>query len=70
LIPASTIVESTPFPDHLFGITNVFNNLAIQHFPASAIPQEETDPFWSSVSLKEKGDSNSEDEDEDAKSRK
>ncbi|KAI8328756.1 SRR1-domain-containing protein [Chlamydoabsidia padenii] len=49
LIPASTLVESTPFPDHLFNINNVFNNLAIQHFPLAKIPQDKYDPFWSSV---------------------
>ncbi|CAO3588515.1 unnamed protein product [Absidia cylindrospora] len=46
LVPASPLIQTVPFPD--FDINNVFNNLAIQHFPRSALPAHD-DPFWSSV---------------------
>ncbi|KAI8076341.1 SRR1-domain-containing protein [Halteromyces radiatus] len=49
LVPASSIIESVPFPDHLFDINNVFNNLAFQHFPLIKIPQETDVSFWQNV---------------------
>lgn len=48
LIPANAIVQTISFPKK-FDDDKVFNDLAFQWFPSNVVPQDENDPFWSSV---------------------
>ncbi|KAI8064561.1 SRR1-domain-containing protein [Gongronella butleri] len=57
LLPASAILQSIPFPAHLFDINNVFNNTSIQFFPTPIKPELLKTP--SMHETKENGDNES-----------